>query len=457
MQNLPVSIKLLINKIYNECDNINQIRNLIEKKIITSNNELFSNAEVSTPFKLIDNILNNIDDVFWDRRPKILDHSCGKGNIIIGVFDYYYKKLIKKMLCPVKVCKDIIENKLYFCDINPNNVFITQYLLTKHAGFYTKKNIKYNFNTFIGNSLELDCQKHFNIGKFDGIIVNPPFEDKEKRGRTQHKLWIDFTKKVFNDLLIEGGILAQISPFSFASPSSKILTIFKNKIVKHIFFNQEKYFPKVNTSICWYIIENSEYNNNITSINNKYKTKIDKDTLYIPNDFCEESINIHRKVMFSSKNKLKVEKDYVTAHNINLKKNNSTLSKVKTNKHIYPVFHTNRQIWYSSILQPFANKNKVMWTRSGYTKPFFDEGKMGVTDMGYYIIVPNKDAGENLESNLKSKLFFYIFKTAKWSGFGNEIVFSNIPVLLNKKMSDDELYSFFKLSEGEISYINHVT
>ena len=32
MQNLPVSIKLLINKIYNECDNINQIRNLIEKK-----------------------------------------------------------------------------------------------------------------------------------------------------------------------------------------------------------------------------------------------------------------------------------------------------------------------------------------------------------------------------------------------------------------------------------------
>ena len=54
-----------------------------------------------------------------------------------------------------------------------------------------------------------------------------------------------------------------------------------------------------------------------------------------------------------------------------LKKNNSSLSKIKTQTHIYPVFHTNKQTWYSSILQSFAHKKKVLWTRSGYQKPFY--------------------------------------------------------------------------------------
>ena len=152
---------------------------------------------------------------------------------------------------------------------------------------------------------------------------------------------------------------------------------------------------------------------------------------------------------------MKIEKDYVTSHNIILKRNNPTLSKVKTAEHIYPVFHTNRQTWYSSILQPFAHKKKVMWTRSGYTKPFYDNGKMGVTDLAYYILVEDEEEGLNLEHNLKNKLFTYIFKTARWSGFGNDKVFYALPKLPNKKMNDDELYDFFKLNDNDRNYINN--
>ena len=158
--------------------------------------------------------------------------------------------------------------------------------------------------------------------------------------------------------------------------------------------------------------------------------------------------------MFDTKEKHTILHDYVKCHNIRLKDKDSTLSKTKTDKHINPVFHTNRQVWYSSILQDFASKKKVMWTRSGYTKPFYDDGKYGVTDLAYYILVDNDDIGNNIVNNLNLRLFKYILKSAKWSGFGNEKVFDALPTLPNKKMTDLELYDHFNLSEEDKDYID---
>jgi hypothetical protein len=51
----------------------------------------------------------------------------------------------------------------------------------------------------------------------------------------------------------------------------------------------------------------------------------------------------------------------------------------------------------------------------------------------------------------------YIFKTAKWSGFGNEIVFSNIPNRsLSKCKTDQDYYNLFGITQKEIDYINIV-
>ena len=95
-----------------------------------------------------------------------------------------------------------------------------------------------------------------------------------------------------------------------------------------------------------------------------------------------------------------------------------------------------------------------MWSRSGYTKPFYDNGKYGGTDMIYYVLVESQDEGLNLLHNLESKLIQYILRTAKWSGFGNEKVFKALPNLpRDKKLNDDELYSLFGLTEKEIEYV----
>jgi hypothetical protein len=198
--------------------------------------------------------------------------------------------------------------------------------------------------------------------------------------------------------------------------------------------------------------------------------------------------------MFDATKKLDVKYDYVTCHNvirharvINQKKINKkldtikscdseqkaekifdsvkkliskkktidiTVSKTQTSKHKYPLLHTNRQTWYSSIKQDFHDKKKVMWSRSGYTKPFYDNGNLGCTDMGYYILVDSKSDGECLSHNLNLNLFKYIFKTAKWSGFGNELVFTNIPKIpVNKKYTNQEMYNHFNISQTEAEYI----
>ena len=48
----------------------------------------------------------------------------------------------------------------------------------------------------------------------------------------------------------------------------------------------------------------------------------------------------------------------------------------------------------------------------------------------------------------------YILKTAKWSGFGNEKVFTSLPNLLrNKKLSDKDIFNLFNLTQKEINYV----
>ena len=46
--------------------------------------------------------------------------------------------------------------------------------------------------------------------QFDIVATNPPFQDTTKRGKTQHKLGIDFTLKTFSQWLKPGGESPQV-------------------------------------------------------------------------------------------------------------------------------------------------------------------------------------------------------------------------------------------------------
>ncbi len=292
--------------------------------------------------------------------------------------------------------------------------------------------------------------------KFDLVLTNPPFQDRRRRGKTPHKLWIDFTLSVFEHLLADDGMLCQVSPSSFRSPSSKVLAAMKENSTEWIDFDTDRYFPKIGSTFANYAVRKEPRNGARTEVfeaDGAFQVALDDQLFYLPNDLCAESLSIHRKVIFESAPRLAVEHDYVTCHNI-LLRTGLSLSREKTETHVCPVFHTNRQTWWSSIRQDFANKKKVMWTRSGYTKPFYDAGKLGGTDMAYFVRVSSARAGKALAHNMNLKLIQYIFETAKWSGFGNERVFEALPSLpVDRCLSDGELYDHFGLTREEAEYV----
>lgn len=333
--------------------------------------------------------------------------------------------------------------------------------------------------------------------KFNNIFGNPPFQDNDKRKKTQHKLWPEFTLKAVNEWLKDEGNLVWITPQSWGSPSNKILQLFKGNQVESINLDTKEHFPDIGSTFSHYHIVRKESGSptSIVKEGKSFNYTINNSVLYFPNDFNDTSLEIHRKVMFNDKQKYKINYDYVTCHNvirhahklhqkkidkkvdllkscvsvskataisndvIGLIKKKSTIevtiSETKTSTHIYPVHHTNNKTWYSSIKQDFADKKKVMWSRSGYTKPFYDNGTLGGTDMCYYILVNTDKEGEQVNNFLNSDLMTYVFKTAKWSGFGNEIVFSNIPkVDLSKCKTQQDYYSLFGITQQEIDYIN---
>lgn len=291
--------------------------------------------------------------------------------------------------------------------------------------------------------------------QFDVVVANPPFQDSTNKKKTQHKLWINFTQKAFDEWLKPGGVLLQVSPSSFLSPSNKILKLFQNKDVRFLRLDTKTFFPKIGSTFADYMVYNSPNagKTEIITEQGKFEQMIDSSVFYLPIDICEESLSVHRKVIFDTPDKLDVRYDYVTCHNVQIHRND-VISKTETPDHIHPIMHTNSQVWYSRVRQDWANKKKVMWSRSGYTKPVYDDGILGGTDMIYYVLVNSQTDGHNLVNNLQTKLFQYILKTAKWCGFGNEQVFCALPNLpTDHRMTDGEIFSLFGLTDSEVSYV----
>lgn len=330
--------------------------------------------------------------------------------------------------------------------------------------------------------------------KFDVIFGNPPFQDNIKKSKTQHKLWTEFTLKAVNEWLKDEGSIGWITPQSWGSPSNKVLDIFRDNQLEYLNMDTKEHFPDIGSTFSHYLLTKKKNESDTIVINNKqaFSLFLDKEVLWISNDFCDKSFSIHKKVMFSTKDKFIVKYDYVTCHNVirhaqtlkdkkleemlrkllackeqdkqedwikKIKEHANkevdiTVSEEQTDKHIYPVFHTNNKIWYSSKKQDFSEKKKVLWSRSGYVKARYDPGTMGCTDMGYYILVDSDEEGNNLQSFLNSSLMQYIFKSAKWSGFGNEKVFSSIPkISLEKKLTEEEIFKLFDITEEEQEFI----
>jgi len=163
---------------------------------------------------------------------------------------------------------------------------------------------------------------------------------------------------------------------------------------------------------------------------------------------CRESLSIIYK--FYNNNFQKISfKTSCELHNTTHK---NKLKDIKDDVFKFPIRHTTkRDIRYSCIKHSLSDKNKILMNLSGDLKPIYDEGLLGFTQAQLYLLIENN----NYVKILNSKLYMFIFKICKWSGFNIDKVYQNLPYI-ELCFTDTELYEYFGLTSEEISLVEKV-
>ena len=72
--------------------------------------------------------------------------------------------------------------------------------------------------------------------------------------------------------------------------------------------------------------------------------------------------------------------------------------------------------------QIMTSYQKILLNLSVNLKPFYDNGKMGFTQAQMYLLTDKKD----YVNILNRKLYTFVFKICKWSGFNIEKIYHDI-------------------------------
>jgi len=181
----------------------NKLRELIEKHFIPTNDEKNQNAEVPTPVKLVDDMLNSTPLEFWKKPKKVFEPCCGKGNFVLGIFDRFYKGLEEMYPDEIERCRVIMTECIYYADLTALNVFITTEIMKCHVQSYCGLDeLDFKFNNYTGDTLELNIEDKWNIHLEDvSIIGNPPYSTDPRKPDTK-PVYDKFIKKYIGGKLL---------------------------------------------------------------------------------------------------------------------------------------------------------------------------------------------------------------------------------------------------------------
>jgi site-specific DNA-methyltransferase (adenine-specific) len=180
-----------------------KLRSLIEKHFIPTNDEKRKNAEVPTPIKLVDEMLDTIPLEFWKTIQPVFEPCCGKGNFVLGIFDKFYKGLEETYSDEIERCRVIMTKCIYYADITALNVFITTELMKCHVQSYCGLDeLDFEFNNYTGDTLLLKMETQWDIHLEDvAIIGNPPYSTDPSKPDTK-PLYDKFIEKYIGGKLL---------------------------------------------------------------------------------------------------------------------------------------------------------------------------------------------------------------------------------------------------------------
>lgn len=363
-------------------------------------------------------MLDKIPIEFWTSIKKVFEPCAGKGGFIVDIIDRFMIGLEEVIPDEKERYRTIVEECLYFSDINSTNIFICKLLIDPYNEY------KLNYNE--GNTLELDIKEKWDIDGFDSVIGNPPYNSSGDTG-TGNTIWQNFTKVSLNKLLQNNGYLLYVHPPGWRKPNTergKFYGLYKlmtqeNQMIYlsiHGIKDGQKTF-NCGTRYDWYIIQhtskytttivNDEKNNNIVMDMNNFD--------WLPNYNIDTIQNILAK---EDDDKCKIIQS-MSSYELRTK----WMSNVKTNEFKYPCIHSTPK---KGIRYMYSNVNnrghfgisKVIFGESGIYKPVVDmKGNYGMTHGAMAIQVDNLEEATQLSKALTSEKMKILINSCLFSSF----------------------------------------
>ena len=406
------------------------LRESIATHFTPSEGERKQNAEIPTPVTLVDNMLNAIPSHYFQDANPTLEPCCGKGNFLLGIFDKYFSGL-SHIEDKIERCRVIIEECIFYADIEPLNVHITTHLLMCHAiasisvddsawSDWEKvmKILVFKYNTYVGDTLKMIPSEEWNIDRFAAVITNPPYN----KGKASN-FYVKFMDKAREKWLQDSGYILYVTPNRFLIPQHRANHSLQKYQVLSIHHTVQDF--DVSTDIGYFLAQKVQPGAIID--NTHVTTTFDGDTIQIDintptptanNDLrykviSDKVMRYPDKIKIYSKKDLLPDKDYV--------------------------FIARRWIRYSPS-KPRGGKH------------IFDIPDIPGED-GRYMEKHDETLDDVKWFLRRSKLMRFITYNYASTVFVPPFVWSSIPSITNIQCNDTFIYNHFELTDAEITII----
>lgn len=385
-------------------------------------------GEVNTPFSLIQEILNMIPEKeYKDPTKKWLDPACGCGYFTMVLFNKLMNGLRYNIRNREKRKKHIIENMIYMCEINQENIIHLTSLFGENANIIQEDFLSTTKETY-GDNL------------FDFIIGNPPYNgnglkkvptnsksSKKKDGKT---LWTEFVKHSLS-LLRGHGFLSMIIPSIWMKPDKanmyETLTYYKIHKIKAFSNTQtNKIFKnQAQTPTCYFLLEKREDNtkdepNNVVSLYDTYQKE------YIPYTVRYQSPIPLTGISIINKLNPFIEKyGCLEPIKTNLPSKYISITPIQDKIHKYRNIKTciiektgfpHLVIDYSNKPCKYQGEKKLVLAHKMYGTPYFDKtGEYGISNRDNYVFLHYQDNEfQQLQQFLSTKTILFLYDTTRY-------------------------------------------
>lgn len=384
-----------------------------------------NHGEVLTPFKEIAEpmvkLVDKYEPEFWkNKNHKVLDSSAGYGTFLILAAYKFMKGLESVIKDEEERFKWIVENCLYYGELQAKSVFSWLVAIDPYNVYKT--------NTYYGSFLTEDFDRHvkdvWKIEKFNLSIQNPPFKRKTNL-------------KFLNKSMDISDLSIFVHPGSWLIDEKNSNSDFKN--AKKIHKN--------------YLEEVIIFNGN----------KIFNIGLYVPSAIT--IINKNKKTpgieVVDNINKIKIRYNDIDEINkfSNMVEYKSILEKIDRNKNLSMYYNKKIGNFYINMSRirghVYENGNESMYCDDFYTTITKDEKVSNEVTKSVYFSFDSYLEADNFLNYLKTNFARFCLSICKNSADLNKIDFSKIPYLdFSKKWIDKDLIDEFGLTKNEVDFIN---